>query len=328
MNLDRVQQVAAQVLASDPGPVVRHRLLRDVLGRPPEDGQLVSVRESLAQSRWVRLLAAEQWEDGSWGRLHSQDSGARQKIPTTEVGVERSVALGLQAEHPILQWATRYLVAILRGTVQCRDRPEKNDRWETGVQLFAAASLAMVDPEMPVLDRVRSLWAEIARRTFASGSYDAEAEIQSHRELTGASVKDSYLVLDNKYTLALLGSRPEALPCNLEEALLDCLWHRQGGIRYLAVPLSVPPQFKAGSIDRWFSSHELLSRFPGWPGLARETVQWLWAQRTSEGWWDFGPRPAFSPVLPLSESWRKRGARQIDWTVRVLVLLRRFYHFN
>jgi hypothetical protein len=37
-----------------------------------------------------------------------------------------------------------------------------------------------------------------------------------------------------------------------------------------------------------------------------------------------GARAAISTALPLSESWRKKGARALDWTTRVLTLLRRY----
>jgi hypothetical protein len=108
--------------------------------------------------------------------------------------------------------------------------------------------------------------------------------------------------------------------------LVRWAWHRPGGIGYLSVPLSPPPlQAKAGVMDRWFSSQDLLARFPSWRTMAGEAVAWLWEARTAEGDWDLGPRPAASVALPLSASWRKKGPRQYDWTTRVLALLRRFY---
>lgn len=327
-ELDAIHTVAKRVLAQDPDPVVRLRLLRDVLQKPTGNHDLVQAQENLAQSRWVRELEREQWDDGSWGRLHSRDSSAKQKILTTEAGVERALALGLDGAHPVLQKASRYLAGMLEGTLLCRDPAEKNDRWPTGVRLFAASTLAQIRPDLPLLDSDWKLWANIARRTFASGSYDPEAEIQAHRELTGASIKDSYLVINNKYALILLGSRATALLPKLEAALMNWVWHGQDGMRYLGEPLSHPPQHrKASRLDRWLTSLELLSRFPGWRSLAGEAIQWLWDERTSEGFWELGPRSSSSLALPLSENWRRKTARQFDWTTRVLVLLRR-YHFQ
>lgn len=80
-----------------------------------------------------------------------------------------------------------------------------------------------------------------------------------------------------------------------------------------------------GRFERWFLSQELLAGYPGWSILAADMMQWLWEARSPDGKWDFGPRGPNMLVLPMSESWRRRGARQNDWTTRVLLLLRSFY---
>jgi hypothetical protein len=103
----------------------------------------------------------------------------------------------------ILQTAERILnpdpdpVVCLR---LLRDRSEKNGRWPTGWRLSAASTPAQIQPHHPALDSIWELWIPVARRIFASGTYNRQAEISSHRESTGASVADSYLVVHNKYT--------------------------------------------------------------------------------------------------------------------------------
>jgi hypothetical protein len=170
------------------------------------------------------------------------------------------------------------------------------------------------------------LWAEIAERAFSSGRYDAEAEIQAHRTLTGASVRDSYLVLNNRYQLALLGSRSSKLPKSLEKALVDWVWHREDSVGYLEIPLSnLPQRFTAGMLDRLLTSLEILSCFPSWRSLADHVTAWLWKNRNGQGFWDFGPRASMSVHFPLSESWRKNRKKQHDWSTRVLALLRNYY---
>jgi hypothetical protein len=320
---DLVHEIAGRILAGDPDPVVRFRLLRDVLARPPDSPELAQAQRDLSTSRWVRELEREQREDGSWGRFHSRDSQARRKIPTTEVGVERALALGLDVSHPILSKAARYLVGLIEGPLaDFPDPPEKNDRWPTGVQLFTAATLALVQPDHPVLDEVWNLWLSIAQRTFAGGRYDARAEIQAHRELTGATVRDSYLVLSGKYQLALLGARPGVLPRDMAKALLDWVWHKEDGIGYLGVRLFSPDDYlNTWNLDRWLVSLGLLSHFPGWREQAGDAIRWLWDRRTPAGLWDFGPKTS----VRLSETWRKEPARQFDWTTQVLVLLQHYY---
>jgi hypothetical protein len=325
-ELDTLAEIAEGLLAMNADVVVRFRLLHDILADRYGEPDLRRAYDGLLQSRWVRQLADEQWSDGSWGPLHTQDYAAMQKIPTTEAGVERAVAMGLARDGPILRHATSYLLGLLRGKVPSRDRPEKNDRWETGVQLFAAATLAQIQPNLPALDAVWALWTRIAGRAFASGSYDAGDEVSAHRDLTGASVAGSYLVIDSKYALALLASRASALPPDLEEALVDWVWHKEDGVGYLREPLSRPPcPMKSGPVERWFASQELLSRFPSWRRRAAGVIGWLWEQRADQGWWDFGSRSRLSSVLPMSESWRTKGSREHDWTTRTLILLRRYY---
>jgi len=280
----------------------------------------------MLKSRWVLELKHEQREDGSWGRFHSMGVKAKGKIKTTEVGVRRGLALGLDAADPIFRDTVRYLTRLIQGSTDFPDPPERNDRWPTGKQLFVAATLAQIQPDLQILDEAWNLWANIARRTFASGAYDRDAEIRVHRELTGASVKDSYLLLDNQYTLSLLGSRATRLPNDTEKALVEWVWHKGSGVGYLGVSLFSPPHhLTLGALDRWFTSLELLSCFPSWCGLAKDVVDWLWAQRNQEGFWGFGPRASMSFYFPLSESWRRKSSRQCDWSTRVLALLRKYY---
>jgi hypothetical protein len=145
-------------------------------------------------------------------------------------------------------------------------------------------------------------------------------------------VQGSYLALNGRYQLNVLGSAPGMLPAELERALLRWLWKRPDGIgadqsiRYLEVPLSEPPPHqKPGPFDRWLASLELLARcFPAWVDLARDAIEWLWAQQNEQGLWDFVRSPS-SSCLPLSPtgSWRQREDRVFDWTARALILLSR-----
>ena len=134
-----------RILEEDPDPVVRFRLLRDVLRLKPDSDTLVRAHKETLKSRWVRELANEQKEDGSWGRFHSAVK-CKGKIVTTKAAVERGLALGLEASDPIFQAAMNYLTHLLVGKVAFPDPPERNNRWATGTQLFAAATLARICP--------------------------------------------------------------------------------------------------------------------------------------------------------------------------------------
>jgi len=322
-NLHDIIESAEAILAEKPDPVVRFLLLKNVLRRPLNDTELVEAREDLSKNRWVQLLEREQWEDGIWGRLHTKDTRLKQKIPTTEYGVVKAVSLGLDANHPVLAKAFRYLASIIE-TGGCRDRQEKNPNWPIGMRLIIASTMSMIQPESPLIDDVWSLWAEIARRTFESGRYDCEAEKTAYRELTGVKGEPRYLTY-SVYNVSLLGSRAKRLDKGTEEAYVEWIWKRKGFISYVEAPLDMPlDRLPIKRLDQWVYSMELLSAFPSWRKLAAEAIGWLWQKRNDQELWDF---PTSGMVHRLSGSWRKPH-RQHDWSTRILILLRRFHDMS
>jgi hypothetical protein len=313
---------AERLLAMEPSTPARARLLRDLLSFSADDPRLGATMADLEKSQQVRTLLREQRGDGGWGAFHSRSTTARQKTASTEVAVERALSLGLNDSHPALQQTKRYLLGILQGKTPFPDYHEKNDRWPTGMRLFTASTLCLIDPTHSELGRERDLWRQIALRTFQSGSYSEEDEIEAHRELTGATVKGSYLVINNRYALNILGSKKDLLPPGIEEALLSWILKSPAGIGYLGVSLQMnAPLGCPGPLDRWFSSLELLIRlFPHRTGTLKTQLDWIWDCQGADGLWDFGPRAQGSTFLPLADSWRSRRNRLVDWSTRVLLL--------
>jgi hypothetical protein len=325
LTRDDVRAVCLELLRAKPDPSVRVRLLRDGLQVPSGDARIHVAREALEDSIHVALLRNEQRGDGSWGRLHSRDTASSQSVPTTEWAVERAAAIGLDANHPILNAAAAYLAGVVEGRIVSSDPPEKNDRWATGLRLMAASTLARIDPNHPAVDPVWALWHEIAKRTFASGTYSADAETEAHSELTGASVCGTYLVLSNRYALSLLASRADRMTKDLAPAVARWVWGNPRGVGYFEVPLSVPPDAtSAGTLERFLQSHEIVARFGRTGAPTGPLADWLGERRRADGLWDLGSRASWSAALPLSESWRRSGARAVDWTARILVLVSRW----
>ena len=341
-GLDEIKEITEQILAGDPDPVVQLRLLRDVLRRPPDSAEVTQAKKNLSSNRWVQELEREQWSDGSWGRFHTMDTKAKQKIRTTEIGANRALALGLDPSHPILRRTVDHITRILDGTLEWRDKREVSwgwNWWNTAVQLISAATLAQIQPNSPILEEAWNFWYAIVRRAFPTGKYDREQEVQAHLELREINSLSRYakerikegkaLTTFHKYHIMLLGSRADGFPRQLEKAYLTRIWNLGGGIGYLGVPLTIPPDQllsrKPYHPDCWLSSIELLTPFPGWRELAENAAGWLWQQRNEDGFWDFGSRPPLSTSFPLSESWRRKKAREFDWTTRILTLLRKYY---
>ena len=257
--IEKIINIAKQILEQSPGVVVRLRLLRDVLRKEPNSSELQRAKENLKYSLCIRELEQEQRQNGSWGAFHSRSTKLKQKIPSTEVGIERALTLGLEPSDPILEKATQYILDIMEGKIVFPDYHEKNDRWQTGMRLFLASTLSLIYPNHPILHKDRILWHEIAKRSFRFGKYSEQEEIKAHAQLTGATVKNSYLVLNSRYQLNILGSMPKMLSEKLEIVLLQWIWQNPNGIGYLGIPLNRKPPTKPEHFDRWLASLELRS---------------------------------------------------------------------
>jgi hypothetical protein len=325
LTRDDVRALGLEILRGKPDPVVRVRLLRDVLCVGEADERLRVARAALEDSIHVVSLRQQQRADGSWGRLHSRDTACAQSIPTTEWAIDRALAVGLDPAHSILALAAKYLAAVVEGRAHASDPAERNDRWPAGLQLFAAATLARIDPDCASLDPAWELWHEIARRTFASGAYNPDAEAIAHLDLTGASVRGTHLTIENRYAVSLLGSRADRMDPGVRAALYRWLWNHPQGLGYLNAPPAVflPRDAASGFAERWLWSHEVLADLSTRAAVG-PILDSLEARRRGDGFWDLGSRASFAFALPLSETWRGRNARAIDWTTRILSLISRW----
>ncbi len=63
-----IEETATRILEQTPGAVVRHHLLRDVLGKASNSPELQQAKDDLKHSLCVQELADEQWADGGCGR--------------------------------------------------------------------------------------------------------------------------------------------------------------------------------------------------------------------------------------------------------------------
>jgi hypothetical protein len=321
-----IESRARLLLEMNPSPVPRHRLLRDVLHTDPREPEFQAIVNRLDQSLHVRILLDEQRADGGWGAFHSRSTNSKQRIASTEAGVERAINLGMDKCHPSLAHVKSYILSIMEGEIPFPDYHERNDRWATGMRLFLASTLSLIDPMNKELDKDRELWREIAISTFRSGTYSERDEINIHQSLTSASVENSYLKINNRYSLNILGSKAFLLPEEVETAFLNWLWNYEGGIGYLEVSLSkIPPLIKPGILDRWFVSLEMISRlFRLSAKQIEDSIDWIWNQQNQDGLWDFGARSTSSTFMPLSVDWRVKKNRMIDWSTRVLILISQY----
>ncbi len=319
---EAIRLAAECVLSEEPEAPVKVRLLRDVLQVPSNNADLRAAVKALDEHPHVRVLAEEQQANGSWGRFHTADSSARQKIGTTEMGVQRAMELGLSNDHPVLSRVRPYLEGILDNSIPFPDRAEKHENWPTGVAMFAGAMLSRFAADATAFDGTWDFWATVVRRSFRNGHHDLDAERGVHQQLLGRSGKPGWMRLNSKPVLMILGSRASRLPDDVESAYVDWLWkHCPRGLVYFDVRLDSSPEALRGHrLGGWLASLALLSAFPGSQRTARPAIERLLGSRNAEGLWDFGIQPS---CPRFSVSYRKRRCCIHDWTMRVACLLKR-----
>ncbi|UCG02008.1 MAG: hypothetical protein JSW11_20720 [Candidatus Heimdallarchaeota archaeon] len=333
----KIQNIAERILEDNPDPAIQVRLLRDILGKNRNDAELIEAESRLNENKWVQILRNDQWEDGSWGRFHTEDTTLKQRVPTTEVGVSRSVNLGLNETHPIIQKVTYYIVGILNRSIKPRDVVPKGigqSFWDHSINKIVAASLAEINPNHPILNDYFDLWARIIQESFPNNSYNAQNQIFAFLEILKINYDDfstrfkkrikekKELTINNVYSVNLIGSQIYKLNPDLEKAFFRFIWNL--GIGYLNVDLRSSPSDLIGtnSFTRWLRSLEVLKPYPSWRTNVEEIFEWFWDNQTKCGLWDFGKVPLTNRSIRLSSSWRKPDARIHDWTTRILLILK------
>lgn len=321
MQLSEINSLASSLLDRCPSPAAAYRLRRDVLREDPDSVDLRSLRARIEEGQSVAALRSEQRADGGWGRFHSMDSALRRHFPTTEMAVDRALALGLDADSPLLQSAAEHMSSILRGESTWSDRVELDPAFPQGVRVITAGVLSTVDPARPEIAPVWDDWAGIATTAFAGGQYSLVAEQQAERRLWGVSFRGGYLQAIQ--TLNLLGNWSRTLPDGLGRMIVDWLWNRRRGIGYLEANMRWPDQSRR--FENWLKSLEVLASLSGWQTVAADGIAWLWERRGGDGLWDFARGLPTGRWFPLADSWRAKGQREVDHSTRVLILLRRWF---
>jgi len=323
---DSLSALAEKLLDRRPSAVPRFLILRDIVGLAASAPSFEEARAAIERSPHVIELVAAQLPDGTWGRFHSQDASAKARFPTTEYAIERGLALGLDADSGFFQQTVCFLGDHLAGRVTWIDRAEKHDNpllWEYNIKHISAAYLALLVPQHPALIEYCERVLRVAQAAFASGSYDRDAETRVHAEIAGFESKRFRPSVD-KYALMLLSALPGGMPADLEDALTIHVLNRPDGI-YYSYPNRVcePPPIGSRMFPSWLNALELLARFRGWPRHAAFAADWIWQQRNSGGFWDFGAGAHRDAASLLSDDWRDARSRVIDCSVRVLAFLRR-----
>ena len=319
-------EIARSVLAMNPDPVPRLRLLRDVLGKSKGDPAYDDAERRLLESRWVILLAESQQSDGTWGRFHTQDTKRKQPFPTTESALQVALDSGLDAKSEVLRRLLPTLIDYVTGKYIWPDWAEKHDNpdaWPIWVRHYSAAALAQIEYYHPLLDEFWQIRARSVTAAFAGGTYDREREARILVDLLQCRMKEP-VPFHVKPSLLVLSSTENRLPEELERIMLRHILESSEGIYYVhSGPLTIFPHIHDRAFWRWLNAHRLLSRFDQWREVCTGAISWIWDARAADGLWDSEAKLSRKPFtcFPLSDSWRRQVNRKIDFTTEILTLL-------
>lgn len=324
-----IKEIAHRIINCNPDPVVHYLILRYILRVPVHEAELIQAKSNLKANKWVQQLQNDQWEDGSWGRFHSRDSKLKQKTPTTEIGIRHACQLGLDLNDKMLQKGRDYCVRILTEQEEIRDRKEFQRHtgfFNTGIRKIVAATLSEIEPDHPILDKYREFWLPILVRSFSDGKYNRKSEIQAHTEIRKISsvssllreTKNKVFQMTDRYSVKLLGTRPDLIPEDVERAWFHKLWEE--GVYYIS-GTDTGDLISSQRYQSWFDLNELLCLLPSWKRYMKSHMKWLSEQRNENGFWDFGKKIG----MPLSSNYRKNRYREFDWTTKVFLILQTYY---
>lgn len=327
---DDLIKTAERLLELAADPIPRYRLLRDVLGLDPTERALQEAADKISKSRWISVLRDTQQVDGTWGRFHTRDSRLKVPFPTTELAVTTALDCGLDRYNLILINTMHTIQGYAEGKYSWPDPAEKHDNpqaWEIWVRHISAAVLSLIDPEHQCLNTFWEVWAKTVTHAFEGGCYDRIREIEALNDLMKCKMKDP-MPFHKKYPLLILSATNHQLPSNLEIKVLDFVMQNPGGIYYVYnQPISQLPPIQSRVFWRWIRAHQLLSRLTLWRDRAETALNWIWSQRTEDGFWDSGRQTARKPYssFPLSEDWKRSEKRLVDCSVETLTLLSKVF---
>jgi len=243
-------------VATDPFP--RYIMKKEILRETPPATDI----EAIHASKWYRELADEQWDDGSWGRYHSQDSKSenKQKFVTTESALRRARELSLSKDDPIITKCIRLMERYVRGEETWRDNIEKHhDGGKSHLHsrpFVTAAFLNLFDPENPVVKPKRDVFVKTLKIALSKGYFDEEAWEEEDRNYRGPCLNGW-----NAFPLMIL-QNANCMDDSLQRQYLGYIWHRKGGIYYLTnFPISDKRKVEDRSFYSWLSTLGYLSGF-------------------------------------------------------------------
>ncbi len=219
---------------------------------------------------------------------------------------------------------------MINGVESWSDMVEKFNEWPITTKMITASVLSRVNRFHPALDNVWELWAKITESAFENGGHNLYRELKAFKEVTGIISTKRDSKLNKLYPLALLSATKNNLSPETEKAYLQWIWDNNEGIYYLTwFSLNIFPEITSKAFPFWLKAIDIFSDFIYGKTLAKDSVNYLWSLRGKDGLWDFVNNSKSAGYArtscgwQLSEDWRNPINRQLDCTLRILLLLKK-----
>ena len=308
-------------------PAVKYKVKFSILNVPYEDGELSLLRKDFLKSDIVEEMYQTQDSHGGWGLFQSKDYSVKAKIPTSSVGIERCLYIGLTVEdRDILFMAEEYLKELLLGTSHEKIR-EKNERAVPWHRARVCNLLEAITPNSPICDETWRQWLFIAGRAYEDGEYSYERDKAAQHEVF--LTRESRLV---PMQSELLLKRREEIKVSLEEAMLRHLGGHacENGYFWDKTPKSLPEQFRYDKTRRWFKTFNYINQFRGSAIYLKGAVDWIMENAREDGLWDWGTqfKDPWGYFGYFSCNRNYKHNRVVDCTIEILDFLKCYIDNN
>ncbi len=322
-----IDRHAKALLAFCDYPAVHYKVRFSILGVPYEDPELSVLRPAFLKSDIVEELYQTQDERGGWGNFQSKDYSVKTVIPTSSVGIERCLYIGLTAEdRDILFMAEEYLKELLLDPSHKEVR-EKNERALPWHRASVCNLLEAITPHSPLCDETWKQWLFIAGRAYEDGEYSYEKDKAAQHEV--------FLTRENRLVpmqSELLLKRREELPDHLEGAMLRHLGRHaaENGHFWDKTPDRLPDNFVSTQTRRWLKTFNYINQFRGSALYLHRAEKWLMENAREDGLWDWGTQTkdpwGYFGYFSCNRNYRHN--RAVDCTIEILNFLKQYYDNN
>lgn len=308
-------------------PAVQYKVRFSLLDIPYQDEELTALRRDFLKSDIVEEMYQTQDIHGGWGKLRSKDYSVKAKIPTSGVGIERCLYIGLTIEdRDILFMASEYLQELLQGTGR-EGVFEKNERANPWQNAIACNLLEAITPGHPLCDETYCQWLYIAGRAYEEGEYSYEKDRAAQHEVF-LTREDRLVPMQSE----LLLKRRQNISGALEDAMLRHLGRRasEQGYFWEKTPDKLPEDFVYRQTRRWLETFNYINQFRGSGIYLANAVEWLLDNVREDGLWDWGPqvKDPWGYFRYFSCNRHYSHNRVVDCTVEVLSFLKKYMENN